>query len=352
VRGPRTVVIRAALAILACALALRLADDGQARAADDPTWEHIGAGLGAFRDLWAPASGAFLANTASGAVRSDDGGLTWRPIAAPPELADRPVLIRDVHPRDHGAYYVAAEGGDLYRTGDDGATWSAIGTGDVGLRAGADSNLLYRMRDAYEGIGLARTSDGGATWESLKPPLFGADRTAGPGCTWRVNTFYAHPSDPSRAFFSGGCFTTKDNQSSMSYTTDLGATWSSGFSPAYAHPGKMAGGYDSAPDRLYLVTFHSQGPGSQLYRSDDRGETWEQVASFGDGRSATDLVVDPSDPDRLFVKHDVFKVSTDGGVTWQPFAGPPEGITRLVVGIDGKYVFASNQAGLHRLPQP
>jgi len=345
--------IRAVIVALACVLVFRLVGDSQAQEASGPDWEHLENGFGAFSSLWTPASGAFLANSEAGAVRSDDGGLTWRRLPTPPALEAKPVSIWDVNSMDHRVYYVSAEANSLFRTADDGVSWSQIDNRDVMLALGADPDLLYRSRRRQSGVDLERSRDGGATWEPLKPLLFGADRTSGPSCSWSVRALYAHPSDPNFVYFGAGCYTTKDFGSDMSYSADGGDTWSAGFSSWQTHPSRLAGGHPSAPDRLYLLTSYSQGPSSLLHRSDDRGATWNEVAHFWEGQSTTDLVTDPSNPDRVFVRQGDFgfKVSTDGGITWEPFAGPPEGISHLAVGVDGKYIFASNRAGLYRQPQ-
>ncbi|MEM1042871.1 MAG: glycosyl hydrolase, partial [Bacteroidota bacterium] len=92
------------------------------------------------------------------------------------------------------------------------------------------------------------------------------------------------------------------------------------------------------PDDSDVVLVAAQGPlwspGGErgLYRTEDGGETWTQVLGGGDWTGATDLVVDPRDPDVMYAatwdRHRTVAAymgggpgtglhkSTDGGRTW------------------------------------
>ena len=78
--------------------------------------------------------------------------------------------------------------------------------------------------------------------------------------------------------------------------------------------------HPDAPDRVVVGTFDSG-----LYRSTDRGETFERVSGFDD--AVTSAAFAPGDPEELWVGTEPSRVyrSTDGGDSWTEL----DGLTRL-----------------------
>jgi hypothetical protein len=88
-----------------------------------------------------------------------------------------------------------------------------------------------------------------------------------------------------------------------------------------------------------------------LARSDDDGQTWENLREVSRQRGvdqAISLVADPTNPNRLFMSSSIatdshFRVgvSTDGGATWASVAdNTPEDIRAIAIGIDGANLYA------------
>jgi len=77
-----------------------------------------------------------------------------------------------------------------------------------------------------------------------------------------------------------------------------------------------------APSQPAVLYANSDG---LLWRSDDRGETWQRVATLFPHEIVTVLAVDPRDPERLYANPSSTGLarSRDGGVTWRtlPFLG-------------------------------
>jgi photosystem II stability/assembly factor-like uncharacterized protein len=85
----------------------------------------------------------------------------------------------------------------------------------------------------------------------------------------------------------------------------------------------------SKPERIYAARFAVAG-GSKIVRSDDRGATWTDTMAEAELNRAQDLVVDPADPDTVYVVlgNGAFR-STDAGGSWQIWT--PPGLGNLAV---------------------
>lgn len=120
---------------------------------------------------------AYAGTSASGALRSDDGGSTWRSLGV---LASKPVTSLALDPSGPGALFLATPP-DLLRSGDGGATWRAAtpGAADSGCASftvvAADprgSGTVYGILGGYPGEPLFRSADGGSTWALAGPSRF------------------------------------------------------------------------------------------------------------------------------------------------------------------------------------
>lgn len=119
----------------------------------------------------------YAGTSASGALRSDDGGSTWRSLGV---LASKPVTSLALDPSGPGALFLATPP-DLLRSGDGGATWRAAtpGAADSGCASftvvAADprgSGTVYGILGGYPGEPLFRSADGGSTWALAGPSRF------------------------------------------------------------------------------------------------------------------------------------------------------------------------------------
>ena len=273
-----------------------------------------------------------------GIWKTSDAGINWRPIfddkdvsavgalAVAPSAHDtvwagtgEPWLIRP--------YYTLGDG--VYKSTDAGRTWQHMGLDATGHVARIvvdprDANSVYvcaigQAFRAQRERGVFHTSDGGATWQQV---LAVNDST---GCSDLAidskdpKTLYAgiwelivHRYD----LHSGG------PGSGVYVTHDGGATWNkiTGHGlPAADHAlGKIAVAVSqSNPNRVYALVQDAPAPG--LYRSNDRGETWELVnQSHLPAERApyyTRMAVSPDDENLLYFPSVAFTMSRDGGTT-------------------------------------
>ncbi|MGE5232898.1 MAG: WD40/YVTN/BNR-like repeat-containing protein [Acidobacteriota bacterium] len=215
---------------------------------------------------------------------------------------------------------VAPGGGDalwaasatLFVSPDDGGTWTPT-SAEVGAALVADptSPLI-----AYAGAaqGLIRTHDGGTSWEFAGPP--GTENGAAP--------VFALVPDPSS---SSGLFLL--DTTAVWHSADGADSWQllTRFDATRPRPQMLAVSLGTPPvlfiDAPYQIYGH---PGDIVLRSTDNGATWTNLPLIVPGR-ATAVVVDPADPQRLWIAHSRFDYVTgatggvsrsfDGGATWE-----------------------------------
>jgi photosystem II stability/assembly factor-like uncharacterized protein len=331
----------------------------RAQAAADADW--VPAGLsGPVRELFAPADGTLLARTTDGLLRSDDGGTSWASVALP----SSPGRV-DVDPTASTLLYAAGADG-LYKSADRGATWLLVLPTSEAVQAiaasPADGTVLYvgltRSPTNSPDFRFLRSRDGGATWEQLEEHHNSL-------CGWGVRILQPHPTDVRRVFRTADCYAGRNLSDALRQSLDQGATWADLFEPQLAFPTRLVGGAGAAPGRLYLAANRdARAGGSSVFRSDDDGRNWSEVLGFRGGGTTEQpnlpnvqiggLAYDPAAPNRVFVGLTEggrgVRASSDGGRTWVNLGRQDLGqINALVLGINGRDLYAATDSGLWRL---
>ncbi|AHH99182.1 hypothetical protein KALB_5821 [Kutzneria albida DSM 43870] len=168
---------------------------------------------------------------------------------------------------------------------------------------------------------VSRSADAGGNWQLVGVHL--------PGTPWTV---LAHPADPDRILVPA--FT--ENGEALHLSTDSGRTWRT--VPLPVGLSTLAG---DPRDPLRVWGGNSSGG---LWRSEDGGLTWKQVAE--DPVSA--IAVDPRHPERIVVGGAGLLRSTDGGRTFtrvRDGAGPQEVRQVLVNPRDSRVWYAARSTG-------
>ena len=273
-----------------------------------------------------------------GIWKTTDAGINWRPIfddkdvSAVGALAVAPAAHETVwagtgEPWLIRPYYTLGDG--VYKSTDAGRTWQHMGLDATGHIARIvidprDANSVYvcaigqAFRTQRE-RGVFHTSDGGSTWQHV----LAVDEST--GCsdlamdTNDSKTLYAgmwqviiHRNDLHSGGVGSGVYVTRDG----------GATWSkiAGHGlPAADHAlGKTAVAVAASnPNRVYAIVQDAPAPG--LYRSNDRGATWQLVnqSHLPAERASyyTRMAVSPDDDNLLYFPSVAFTMSRDGGTT-------------------------------------
>lgn len=220
------------------------------------------------------------------------------------ELGPAPINIGDTgrvsaiacSPTDPNRFFVTGADGGVWRTTDGGTSWTPLTDFMPTTALGAlaidptNENVIYAgtgeanyANHSRYGLGLFKSTDGGATWVQL------AEST-----------------------FAGRCFSKiviNPQNSQILYAALARAGGFPALAAAKGHPLR-------------------NGPVG-VFRSDDGGATWTQLLSGLPNQAATDIAINPVDPNILYAAighifgstdNGIYK-TTDGGANWTKLAG-------------------------------
>ncbi len=285
------------------------------------------------KNVWVGTGESWTRNSVSignGMYRSTDGGESWTYLGLPESERIAKVLV---HPKDSNTAYVCVPG----------KLWS----------------------DSPD-RGLYKTTDGGATWNHI---LKGNQSTGCAGLTM-------DPKNPEKlivgtwdfrrkgwTFRSGGEGPTAKSASGLYVTTNGGASFTQ--LKADGKNGLPSGPWgrievEIAPSDSNVVYAFIEGVDSALFRSADGGQTWEQrdKSQMMVWRPFyfAKLVIDPTNPDRLFKTNLRLIVSEDGGKSFSDAAGSthadshdlwinPANPKEVIMGDDGGIWYSQDGGG-------
>lgn len=216
-----------------------------------------------------------------------------------------------------GTILVATAGQGVLRSSDDGATWYRLGLGqalefDAVVRCLAvhpeQPNVVYAGAD----VGLVRSDDAGVTWHRVDSPM-------------NDQTIWSLAIDPNDAdFMIAG--TGAPSRAAVFRTADAGAHWDRlppqipEFCAGVSKPRVLTATVDRYDPKNLWFGIEEGG----LWRSRDRGDTWDRVdgtpASLPDGVTNSDihcvLVLEGPPKTIVCVVVNALFVSQDDGRTW------------------------------------
>jgi photosystem II stability/assembly factor-like uncharacterized protein len=245
-------------------------------------------------------------------LRTRDGGRTWQRQGSPAEIPDAGLVA--ISAVDGNTAWAVGEHGDqgfILHTTDGGQTWTRQGQGIVpavalegAYASDADHAWVVGGDEPGEEYGrILRTSDGGTTWEKMPYTLTQEERS------YYLITVHGYGANTLWAV----------GASQALHSADGGVTW------ANREPGvgllDINGVYAVDHDSVWIVVDNGG-----IYRSDDRGLSWDQQAipdglggdyvlriSAVDGQTAW-AVTSPDPRKPSFPGHVLH--TADGGQTW------------------------------------
>jgi photosystem II stability/assembly factor-like uncharacterized protein len=319
----------------------------------------------------------FVGAASGGVWKSTDSGTTFKPVFDKQPVQSIGTITID--PSHHDTIWVGTGepwtrnsvsiGNGIYKSVDGGESWTRMGLPDSERIAKIivdprDGNTVYacvpgRLWSDSAERGLYKTGDGGKSWT-----LVLKGRNLSTGCS----SIALDPKDPDVIFAgmwdfrrkgwtfrSGGESATAESGSGLFRSTDGGRNWSETTDAANkGFPKKPYGriAVTIAPSASNIVYALVESTDSALYRSDDGGKTWDkrdksQMMVWRPFYFAN-LIVDPTNPERLFKPDLALIQSQDGGKSFANVGGGTHG-DHHVVWIDPtdvQHVITGDDGGL------
>ncbi len=286
--------------------------------------------------------------------------LKWQ-FVGPTNISGRVTDVAVVSPKGQSyTIYVASASGGVWKTDNEGTTWTPIfenmvtaAVGDIAL-APSDPDVVWVgtgehniFRSSQAGIGVFKSADGGKTWAHM-----------GLTDTNTISRIVVHPTNPDVVYVAaGGHEWTKNADRGVYKTTDGGKTWAK-----VLYVNDETGAYDlvmdpRSSDTLYAAmwqrtrqkwndprTFPGH-TGSGLFKTTDGGKTWAPInnglppVEFR-GRIGLDLCL--AKPDTLYALVDNYELRETSQAELDSVRGyydPGKGFIR------GATVYRSDDAG-------
>ncbi len=317
----------------------------------------------------------FVGAASGGVWKSLDGGTTFKPVFDKQSVQSIGAIALD--PNNPKTVWVGtgegwtrnsvSVGDGIFKSTDGGDTWNNMGLkgSERIVKIAVDpknSDTVYacvpgKLWSDSPDRGLYKTSDGGKTWTLA---LKGSNLST--GCAslsmdpQNPQLIYASLWDFRRkgwTFRSGGDDSSKPSGSGLFRSSDGGKSWTE--ITDHANKGFPVKPYGRitvamAPSNTKIVYAMVESEHSSLYRSDDGGATWDKRDNsqmmvwrpfyFGN------LIVDPTNPDRVFKPDLALVQSLDGGKSFANVGGgahgdfhdiwiDPKNVSHVIAGDDG-----------------
>ncbi|MFT5520384.1 MAG: photosystem II stability/assembly factor-like uncharacterized protein [Enterobacterales bacterium] len=280
----------------------------------------------------------YVGVAAGGVWKTENSGTTWTPIFD--KYASYAIGVVELDPNNSNVLWVGtgennaqrsvADGDGVYKSVDGGKSFKNMGLKNSGhisqiLIDPRDSNVIYVAAQGplwSDGgdRGLYKSIDGGENWSQILK----IDKFTG------INEVVFNADNPDELIASSyqrrrhvWTLINGGPGSAIHKTTDAGKTWK-----------KLAGGLPSSelgriglasstsdPLTVYAI-IEANKKDKGVYRTTNFGESWEKRSDYltTSPQYYQEMVVDPVNPERLFITDTFSKVSVDGGKTFKSLA--------------------------------
>jgi photosystem II stability/assembly factor-like uncharacterized protein len=263
-------------------------------------------------------------NFIGGVAVSTDGGHHWQPsITGMPAHSITHILLDPSSPAGSRTLYACAFGLGVYKSTDNGKSWTQKNNGIAG-----DEPFAWRITLSQDGslyLVVARRSEGkdysasgaGALYRSTDKAEHWQRMDLPAGVTGPTG-LEIDPRDPQRLYLTawGKEGDSADMNGGVYASDDGGKTWRTLYT-------KSQHVYDLTIDNKHPDTLYFTGFDAAAYRSTDRGVHWERIKGY-DFKWGHRIILDPNDPTQIYI-------NTYGGGVWHgPAAGTPKPTEAIV----------------------
>lgn len=274
----------------------------------------------------------FVAVASGGVWKTVNNGITWTPVFDNEGSYSIGAIALD--PKNPATVWVGtgennsqrsvSYGNGIYRSDDGGRTWKNLGLktsehiGRIVIDP-KDSNVVYV---ASQGPlwgpggerGLFKTTDGGKTWKNILNISENTGVTDVAIDPQDTNTLYAAAYQRRRHMWT---LIDGGPESALYKSSDAGATWNklrAGLPTT--EMGRIGIAISPVDSNVIYATIEAADRKGGIFRSTDRGGSWERRNEFDSGAMYyARIVADPKDVDRLYIMNVFLMVSDDGGRT-------------------------------------
>ncbi|MGH9942275.1 MAG: VPS10 domain-containing protein, partial [Pyrinomonadaceae bacterium] len=304
-----------------------------------------------------------------------------------------------VDPTDANKYFVAVASGGVWRTINNGTTWTPVFEREGSYSIGAvvldpknpqtvwvGTGEYNAQRSVSYGDGIYRSDDGGKTWKNLglkeskhiarividprnsdvvfvaaQGPLWGPGgerglyKTTDGGKTWKsvlqisehtgVTDVAIDPNNPDTMYAAAWqrrrhvwTLISGGPESALYKSTDGGQTWRklrAGLPTA--EMGRIGVSISPVDSNVVYATVEAADRKGGIFRSNDRGESWERRNEFDTtAMYYGQIIADPHDLDRVYVPNVFNMVSDDGGRTLRRLGERSKHVDNHAIWIDPK----------------
>jgi photosystem II stability/assembly factor-like uncharacterized protein len=261
-------------------------------------------------------------------------GLKFRSVG--PALTSGRIADVAVNPNNSNEYFVAAASGGVWKTSNSGNTFVPVfdkqGSYSIGCVSidPSNTNIVWvgtgennNQRSVAYGDGVYKSQDGGKSWKNM-----------GLKMSEHIGKILIHPTNSNIVLVSSmGPLWNEGGDRGIYKTIDGGKSWShvldidvhTGVADMVMDPRDPNVIYAASQQRRrHVFTYIGGGPGSDVYKSTDGGDTWSKsnkgLPSVDKGRIG--LALSPANPDVLYAIVEAsdgkggFYRSTNRGVNW------------------------------------
>lgn len=308
-------------------------------------------------------------------------GLKWRSVG--PAYVSGRIADFAVNPKNHSEWYVAVASGNIWKTTNNGHTFSPIfdnyGSYSIGALAldPTNHNIIWagtgennHQRALGYGDGVYKSLDGGKSWKNMglkesrqigmicidprnTNTVFvaaegsawggggerGLYKTTDGGENWKkvlnisentgVNNVIIDPENPDIMYATSEQrrrhVHTKIGggpESAIYKSTDAGENWrklSSGLPSG--HVGGMGIAVSPVNTNYVYAIIEAEGSSGGFFRSTNKGESWHKMSPHtSSGQYYNEIYCDPLDVNKIYSVETVSHVSNNGGKTWKPLS--------------------------------